>query len=87
MTLKRGTTKMRKTHLTNGCKTAARNSMGVVSVSFWSFVGLPDECRCERCNVSGQMKLEERKLAAGADQWEPETGEAADAWKTEVGMN
>ena len=77
---------MRKTHLTNGCKTATRgNAMSFTAVSFWSFVGLPDECRCERCNVCGQMKLEERKLAAGADQWEPETGEAAEAWKTEVG--
>ena len=74
---------MRKTHLTNGCKTAARNSRGVVAVPFWSFITLADECRCERCDASGQMRIEARKIQEASELWEPETGAAADAWKTE----
>ena len=58
--------------------------MGVVAVSFWEFVALPDECRCEKCDACGTMKLEEKRIAAGASEWEPETGEAAEAWKAEV---
>jgi hypothetical protein len=73
----------RKTHLVGGCKTADRNGLGFVAETFWNFVQLPDSERCSRCDNCKMMKFEIARTQKLSEEWEPETGAAADVWRFE----